>query len=146
MFYYINFSNCSWKGNLETSWNKRCLSGSKNPQKKGPQMYVMSRPNPISVILRMDFPLVRKASVSVFTGRLKLPCFWRNMNSYWVCKNQEILRFLENVWDGIWILKNFINEIESICVYVFLYMFTSLRTKIVADYLDHTIRFASPTK
>ena len=38
--------------------------------KKGPQEYLISRPNPISVILRMDVPLIRKTSVSVFYGEI----------------------------------------------------------------------------
>ena len=34
--------------------------------KKGPEEYFISRPNPISAILRMDVPLIRKSSVSAF--------------------------------------------------------------------------------
>ena len=33
-----------------------------------PQNYVISRPNPISVMLRMDIPLIRKTSPSIFYG------------------------------------------------------------------------------
>ena len=40
--------------------------------KKGPQEYLISRPNPISVILRMKVPLISKTSVSVFTGKRRL--------------------------------------------------------------------------
>ena len=36
--------------------------------RNAPQNYVISKPNPISVMLRMDIPLIRKTSVSIFYG------------------------------------------------------------------------------
>ena len=38
------------------------------PKKKEKKNYVTSRPNPISVVLRMDVLLIRKTSVSNFYG------------------------------------------------------------------------------
>ena len=38
--------------------------------KKGPQEDLISRPDHISVILRMDVPLIRKMSVSAFYGEI----------------------------------------------------------------------------
>ena len=35
---------------------------------KGLQEYLVSRPNPISVVLRMDITLIRKISINVFYG------------------------------------------------------------------------------
>ena len=40
--------------------------------KKTPQKYLISRPNPISVILRMDFPWSRKRLSGVFKGKYKI--------------------------------------------------------------------------
>ena len=70
---------------LKQKYSKRCLL----------------RPNPISVILRMDVPLNRKTSVSAFTGKLRVAASWRNINSHRVCKNQEIVRFLENIQEAV---------------------------------------------
>ena len=77
--------------------------GQQKYAEKGPQEYLISRstPIPISWILRMDDPLIRKTFAGVFTGKLRLAAPWKNINSHWVCKNQEIVRFLENARDGI---------------------------------------------
>ena len=66
---------------------------------KNPQRRVLK--STISGILRMDVPLIGKTFVSVFTGKLRLATSYRNIKSHRVCKNQEIVRFLENVQDGI---------------------------------------------
>ena len=49
------------------------------------------------------------------------------------------MRFLENVRDGIQVLKNVINEIKRI-------MFMSLRTNGTAGRLDHSTLFALLSK
>ena len=43
--------------------------------KKGPEKNLISRPNPISVILRMDVPLIRKTPVGVFNKENQPDCF-----------------------------------------------------------------------
>ena len=59
---------------LVGSWNACCYNKQEMPSrqqtsaKKGPQKYLTIRPNPISVILRMDVSLIRKTCVSVFYG------------------------------------------------------------------------------
>ena len=51
-----------WKEQEMPFWHEKSA-------KKGPQKYLLSRPNLISVILRMDVPLIRKTCVSVFLRR-----------------------------------------------------------------------------
>ena len=43
--------------------------------KKGLQKYLISKQNPISGILRMDLPLIKKTSISVFYGETSAGCF-----------------------------------------------------------------------
>ena len=45
-------------------------SGQQKSTEKDPEEYLISRPNPISVIFRIDVPLIRKTSVKSFTGKL----------------------------------------------------------------------------
>ena len=59
------------------SWKRYFLRDAFRQQKsaKGPQKYLISRSNPISVILSMDVPLIRKTTINVFYGETYVGCF-----------------------------------------------------------------------
>ena len=47
--------------------------------KKGPQKYLISRPNPVSIIFKIDVTLSGKRPSVFFTGKLRLATSWRNI-------------------------------------------------------------------
>ena len=72
-FYNLYFISPKFK-----SWKRYFVSDAFRQQKsakKGPQKYLIRRSNPISVILSMDVPLIRKTTINVFYGEIYAGCF-----------------------------------------------------------------------